>query len=106
MKPALVIVMFALLALFGATIAFSPSGTPNNGENVYAMQRCALCHSIAGVGGKRMALDGVGSRLKPDEIEKWIRTPRKMKADTTMKPYPNLPRKSLDDLIAYLMTLR
>jgi len=29
-----------------------------------------------------------------------------MKADTTMKAYPNLPEKDLSDLIAFLSTLK
>jgi cytochrome c1 len=70
------------------------------------MQKCALCHSISGVGGRKMALDGVGSKLKAEDIRKWIRTPKEMKADTTMKSYPNLPEKDLADLTAFLMTLR
>jgi len=73
---------------------------------VYATQKCGLCHSISGVGGKKMALDGVGAKLNPDTMKKWIKTPKNMKSDTTMKPYPNLPEKDLNDLIEYLMTLR
>ena len=62
--------------------------------------------SISGIGGKKMALDGIGTKLNPDTMKKWIKTPKNMKADTTMKPYPNLPEKDLNDLIEYLMTLR
>jgi cytochrome c2 len=77
-----------------------------HGKDIYAMQKCALCHSISGTGGKKLALDGLGSRLKQDAVRRWIRTPREMKPDTTMKAYPNLPEKDLNDLVDYLMTLR
>ena len=77
-----------------------------NGREVYATQKCALCHSISGIGGQKMALDGVGSKLKREDIRKWIRTPKEMKADTKMKAYPNLPTKALNDLTAYLITLK
>ena len=30
------------------------------GEQVYAAQKCSVCHSIAGKGGKQNPLDGVG----------------------------------------------
>jgi cytochrome c2 len=78
----------------------------NHGKEVYAVQKCGLCHSISGTGGGKLALDGVGSKLSPDSMKKWIRTPKEMKSSTTMKPYPNLPEKDLNDLVEYLMTLR
>lgn len=92
--------------VLGTAIAFSFDAASDRGREVYAAQKCALCHSIGGIGGKRLALDNVGARLKAEEVRKWIRTPREMKADTTMKPYPNLPDKDLNDLIAFMMTLK
>jgi cytochrome c2 len=106
MKSTLIVVVVVILALFGVSAAFSPEGALNHGKEVYATQKCALCHSIFGIGGNKLALDGVGLRLKPEVIKKWIRTPKEMKADTTMKSYPNLPERDLNDLIAYLMTLQ
>ena len=38
------------------------------GEQVYAAQKCSVCHSIAGKGGKQNPLDGVGSKLSADDI--------------------------------------
>jgi mono/diheme cytochrome c family protein len=92
--------------VFLCSLALSFDASVDHGKEVYAVQKCALCHSIGGIGGKKMALDGVGSRLKPEEIKKWIRTPKEMKPDTTMKPYPNLPERDLNGLTAFLMTLR
>ena len=106
MKPAVIIICGAALLVTGVAIALSLDSTEDRGMEVYAMQKCALCHSVSGIGGKKMALDGVGSRLKPEEIRKWIQSPRSMKADTTMKAYPNLPEKALRDLVAYLATLK
>ncbi len=105
MKNALV---FSILACFLIAVAAGSSsdGAVEHGRDVYTVQKCSLCHSIAGSGGKKAALDGVGSKLKPEDIRKWIRTPKEMKAGTTMKPYPNLPEKDLNDLTAYLATLR
>jgi mono/diheme cytochrome c family protein len=34
---------------------------------VYADQKCATCHSIAGRGNAKGALDDIGSRLTADE---------------------------------------
>jgi cytochrome c2 len=94
------------LVFFYAAIAFCQDDASDRGREVYAMQKCALCHSIAGIGGKKLALDRVGSRMKPEDMRKWIRTPKTIKGDSTMKSYPNLPEKDLSDLIAFLMTLK
>ena len=106
MKSAMIVLLAGILLLIGVAVALSPDAALDHGKEVYATQKCALCHSISGIGGKKLALDGVGSKLKPEVIKKWIRTPKEMKAETTMKPYPNLPEKDLNDLTAYLMTLR
>lgn len=101
-------VLFALMGTLIFFCGFAPAidSSVDHGREVYAAQKCALCHSMGGIGGKKMALDGVGSKLKPEEIKKWIKTPKEMKADTTMKPYPNLPDRDLNDLTAFLATLR
>ena len=35
------------------------------GEEVYAAQKCSVCHAIAGKGSKANPLDGVGKKLAP-----------------------------------------
>jgi cytochrome c2 len=106
MRRARIVFSAGTLSLLGAAIAVCLDGALDHGKEVYAIQKCALCHSISGIGGKKLSLDGVGSKLKPDDIKKWVRTPKEMKSGTTMKAYPNLPVKDLEDLTAYLMTLR
>ena len=106
MKTKLMNALIGFFVLSGISLAFSPDGAASHGREVYAAQKCALCHSIAGIGGKKSALDGVGSKLNSEDIRKWIRTPKGMKPNTVMKPYSNLPEKDLDDLVAFIMTLR
>ena len=106
MKSAMIFFLAGILAIMGAVSALPQNSSLKHGREVYATQKCALCHSISGIGGKKMPLDGVGSRLTSDDIKKWILTPKEMKADTTMKAYPNLPKSDLNDLTAYLMTLK
>jgi cytochrome c2 len=106
MKSAMIFSVAGILVVMGAALTLPQDSRLKHGREVYATQKCALCHSISGIGGKKMPLDGVGSRLKPDDIEKWILTPKEMKDDTTMKAYPNLPKGDLSDLVAYLMTLK
>jgi len=99
------IAVAALSALFGAVFMFSQGSAVDQGKAVYDAQKCTMCHSIAGSGGD-VTLDGVGARLKPDDMRKQIRTPKDAKADTGMKAYPNLPEKDIGSLIAYLQTLK
>ena len=72
MKSAMTFFLAAALVIMGAVFVFPQSARVKNGREVYALQKCALCHSISGIGGKKMPLDGVGSKLDSEEIKKWI----------------------------------
>ena len=76
------------------------------GREVFEAQKCQMCHSVEGKGNKNHPLDGIGSTLKPEEIRKWISSPKEMKADTRMKAYPSLPAEDLDALVAYVSSLK
>ncbi|HMD37011.1 MAG TPA: cytochrome c [Vicinamibacterales bacterium] len=83
------------------------------GEAVYTAQKCSLCHQIAGKGNKANPLDGVGAKLKADEIKDWIVKPIEMaaKAKSTKKPpmpakYATLPPADIDALVAYMQSLK
>ena len=83
------------------------------GEKVYAAQKCSMCHSIAGKGGKSSPLDGVGSKLSAAEIREWIVEPIVMakKVGSTKKPvmtkkYDKLPAGDIDALVAYMQSLK
>ena len=83
------------------------------GQEVYAAQKCSICHSIAGKGNKQNPLDGVGKKLSADEIQQWIVNPTEMTAKTksTKKPpmpakYGKLPKEELDALVAYMQSLK
>ena len=83
------------------------------GQQVYTAQKCQLCHAIAGTGGKSSPLDGVGTKLKAEEIREWITNPTQAsaKAKSTKKPpmpakYGSLPAADLDALVAYMQSLK
>ena len=83
------------------------------GQQVYEAQKCQMCHSIAGKGGKQNPLDGVGSKLSADEIRQWIVDPIEAakKASSTKKPpmpkkYDKLPPADIDALVAYMQSLK
>jgi mono/diheme cytochrome c family protein len=84
-----------------------------HGEEVYAAQKCGLCHSIAGKGNKQNPLDGIGAKLSAEDLRKWITHPAEMtaKAKSTKKPpmpnkWSSLPAADLDALVAYLQSLK
>lgn len=106
-KGLLVSAILSLLLASGVVAyAAQDAGDAAHGKEVYTAQKCQMCHSIAGAGNKAHPLDGVGSKISAEDMKKWIVTPKQMKADTKMKAYPNLAEKDLNDLVAYLMTLK
>lgn len=102
--------VFALvMAVVGvsSSVAFA-QGAVEKGAAVFAAQKCAMCHSLDGKGSSKGPLDGVGSKLKADEIRQWILTPVEMaaKANATRKPamkaFASLPKEDVDALVAFL----
>jgi len=102
-----------MVSLATATTLRAGQGDAKRGQEVYAAQKCSLCHAIAGKGGKANPLDGVGAKLTADDIRQWITHPTEMtaKAKSTKKPpmpnkYGTLPAADLDALVAYMASLK
>jgi len=81
------------------------------GTQVYADQKCSMCHAVAGKGNAKGALDEVGSKLSAADLKAWIVDAKGMsaKAQTTRKPDMKsytLPDADVDALVAYLATLK
>src|SRR5262245_55299030 len=83
------------------------------GQQVYTAQKCSVCHSVAGKGGKASALDGVGAKLSAEDIRQWITHPKDAaaKAKSTKKPpmpakYASLPAADIDAVVAYMQSLK
>jgi mono/diheme cytochrome c family protein len=101
------------LAVFAVPASAQDAKAAEKGAKVFADQKCSMCHSIAGKGNAKGALDDVGSKLKAEEIRQWIVDPVAMttKAKAERKPpmpakYASLPKDDLDGLVAYLSTLK
>ena len=101
--------LVAILTMF-ASLA-SAQDLANKGKDVYAAQKCSVCHAVAGAGNKKGSLDGVGTKLSADEIRSWITDAKGMTAKTKatrkpeMKAY-TLPKDDVDGLVAYLSSLK
>ena len=117
MKRGMAVAAVAALALaFGGAARAQDAAKVEKGKQVYdaAAPKCKVCHAIGGVGNAKGALDGVGAKLKADEIKAWMRTPKEMteKAKATRKPFmPVYPKEKLSDedleaLTAYMLTLK
>ena len=82
------------------------------GKRLYTENRCTMCHSVAGKGNPKGPQEGVGARLTPAELRKWMLEPKAMaaKAKAERKPpmpgFETLKREDLDALVAYLATLK
>lgn len=105
-------IAIAVMATLGlAAVAAAQSAAITKGLQVYADQKCAICHSIAGKGNAKGALDDVGSRLSAEDIRLWIVDAKGMTAKTKaarkplMRDYA-LPKDDLDALVAYLVSLK
>jgi mono/diheme cytochrome c family protein len=102
---------FALTTV-SAGAAFAQDAKVKRGMEVYAEQKCSLCHSIAGKGNAKGPLDGVGSKLSAEEIKQWMVNPKEMTEKTKaarkpmMKAYPNLPAADLEAIVAYMQSLK
>ena len=108
---------FATVALtcVGIAVSLPAAGqdAAKRGQEVYTAQKCSVCHSVAGKGGKSSPLDGVGAKLSADDIRQWIVDPVAMakKSSSTKKPpmpkkYDKLPAADLDALVAYMVSLK
>jgi mono/diheme cytochrome c family protein len=103
---------FSMLAM----VAFAGTARAQDvekGKQVYADQKCSMCHSIEGKGNAKGVLDGVGSKYSADDIRKWITDPAAMATKTKAERKPAMPAKyasmakpDLDALVAYLSSLK
>ena len=92
--------------------AVASAQSVEKGKEVYTAQKCSICHSVADVGNKKGALDKVGATLSAAEIRNWITAApdmaAKAKADRKppMKAYTTMAKDDVDNLVAYLQTLK
>jgi mono/diheme cytochrome c family protein len=102
-----------MISLASATAAMAGQDAKiAKGEQLYAEQKCALCHSIGDKGNKKGPLDEVGSTRTAEELHAWIVDAKGMTAKTKatrkpeMKNYTALPKEDVDSLVAFMQTLK
>lgn len=98
--------------LLTAAPLYAQDAKVQRGQKVYADNRCAVCHSVAGKGNPKGPLDAVGTKLSAEEIRQWLINPAEMTGKTKaarkppMPPYAKLAKEDIDALIAYMQTLK
>jgi mono/diheme cytochrome c family protein len=103
--------LWMVFCLGFAASASAQDAKVTKGQQLFADQKCALCHSIGDKGNKKGPLDGVAGKLSADEIRSWLTDAKAMTAKTKaarkpeMKAYA-LPKDDVDALVAYLETLK
>ncbi|MCI4662591.1 MAG: c-type cytochrome [Neomegalonema sp.] len=83
---------------------------------------CLSCHRVSGMGGMGRALDGIADRVSPAALRLWLVNPKIRQPQTSMPAYyeiagqdpqaedftgePRLSAQQIEDLIAFLTTLK
>jgi mono/diheme cytochrome c family protein len=118
MRQLVVIGIVAAALAAGSVRAQTPAPTAAQqaegikaGMKVYTDQKCAMCHSVAGVGSKMAPLDGVGTKLTAADIRSWMTDPDAMAAKLAVKPKIKMKKyvlkaEELDALVSYLVSLK
>jgi mono/diheme cytochrome c family protein len=100
-----------IAAAFPASTVRAQDAKVAKGAQVYADQKCAICHSIGDKGNKKGPLDGVGAKYSADDLREWIVDAKGMTVKTKaprkpeMKNYA-LPKEDVDALVAYMASLK
>ena len=86
------------------------------GQALYATNKCANCHMIAGTGGKAAsALDKVGAKLSAADLKMWLTDPAAMEAKLKAKPKVSmasfmkarkLSEADMTAIVAYMQSLK
>lgn len=84
----------------------------NRGAQLFAEQRCATCHAVAGSGNPRYPLDGVGGRLDEQTLLHGVVGTGEIAGRLSpvivrrKERYRTLPEDDLTALVSYLQQLR
>jgi len=100
----------------GATPAQGDAAKIAAGKTAFETQKCGTCHMINKAGGKlASSLDGVGGKMKLEDIRKWLTATAEMEAKLPAKPKASmatymktkkLSAADVDALVAYLSSLK
>jgi mono/diheme cytochrome c family protein len=97
----------AVLVVLVASAGLAYGGA-DEGKALYEKQ-CKVCHSVKGdagkMGDKGGPLDGVGAKRDAKWLKAYLADPKSQMPDAKM-PKMKLSDQQLDDLVAFLLTLK
>lgn len=112
MKRIVAAVSAALMLSSGVVLA-QDAKKVEAGRTLFRQKECTKCHQIEGKGNKDHPLDNVATKMSEAEIRKWLTSPKEMEATLEKQPKLKmsskraaLTRAQIDDLMAYLVTLK
>lgn len=105
-----VLICLTICIAGGAASAAAADATAKGAE-VFAAQKCGLCHSVDGKGNPKGPLEEAVGKLTAADMRAWITDANAMTAKTkaTRKPAMKqfaLPKEDVDALVAYLSSLK
>ena len=65
-------VTLATACLIGGELRLAAQDKVAQGAELFASQKCVMCHAVAGKGNAKGALDGVGKKLKEADLRAWL----------------------------------
>lgn len=112
MNRTVVFLVAAGVAWLGtARPATAQDAKAEQGAALFVSQKCTLCHSAAGKGNPKGALDSVNATHKAADIRQWILDPEGMREKTKATRMPamkaiKLTPDQVDALVAYITSLK
>jgi mono/diheme cytochrome c family protein len=98
------VAMIAIAAV--GPLAAAQAGNAANGAKLYTAQKCSVCHKIAGKGGPMGPdLSKVGGKRDAAWLKNYLTNPKSLDPKNKM-PAVKLKGAEMDDLIAYLLSLK
>jgi mono/diheme cytochrome c family protein len=100
--------LLVLLAVLAALLSCSWAQTQEQQVPDLAKRLgCFACHALKGEGGTlAMPLDGVGTKLSPQNLQIALAYPRRLHPDAKMPSYAYLPAAEQEALVKYMESLK
>jgi mono/diheme cytochrome c family protein len=106
-------VLAAVVAIVACAVpaAAQPNAKAQQGAALFTAQKCTMCHSVAGKGNPKGALDNIAAKNKAEHIREWLQDPEAMRVKTSANRTPvmkaaKLSADQIDALVAYLMSVQ
>ncbi len=97
---------FAIVAESAGTRPPQSKGDAERGREIFVQQKCSLCHMVGATGGRfGPELTTVGERRNAEWLLKYLPKPQASNPTNKMPPVA-VKGQDLDDLVAYLVSLK